>query len=525
MICIGYDYGTTNSIISQYVNTKEDSVKILKRRTSAIRDGQTLVRSPKRLLSETPMDEFRATRYLYDFSKDIIQQALLSVPKTEPVFITTSVPNAYKDYQCKLMLDTLRQVGADLFTKEQFSIHSVSVIPEPIAAALYYVVVEADKIQPHGIVSVCDIGGGTTDLAVVKYDIEGEEGHKTIIFKVLCTAPGDDALGGDDIDAVIASEICSRYELEPSMYSEQTLNAACRALKLKLSVQDEHSVLLTGPDGIHPAKDKEGKDIVIRLTRKLLRPLLERYFIPKLEAQFNLLKKAFASNPKFNGNREQADDLLGRGVILPIGGTSQIPLLQEVMVEQLGMDNQRQGDLVHLPGEIIDKEGVAPYDSVARGAALYSAWLNNELVGIESIRIEGRTMHTISIEVNQHDLEAIVERNMPAGTYCPTKPLFPLMADPGGKTFRIKRIDLYEGEGKFVGDTRFGPAPQHLRSLSEKLERLDDLVYTHGRSLPDIPIEVQLDINEQGRLASLRIRIPEGRVDHSDYTKEIDFIR
>lgn len=519
MICIGYDYGTTNSIVSQYAADTKEYVKILKRRPSSIMDGQLFVRSPKRFLSEIPMDELRVKRYLYDFSKEIIQESLLSVPKTESVFITVSVPNAYKDYQCKLMLDTVRQVGKVLFSAEQFSMHSVAIIPEPIAAALYYVVVEADKIEPCGIVSICDIGGGTTDLAVVKYDIKGEAGHKTIAFKVLCTAPGDDALGGDLIDAAIASEICSRYDLTPSMYSEQTLNAACRALKWKLSVVESCSVLLTGPDGLHPAKDHEGKEIVITLNRKILNCLLKKYFIPKLEKQIELLKEAFAANPIFEGDRESADSHLKKGVILPIGGTSQIPLLQEVMYSNL------KGRPVHLPGETINTEGVAPYDSVARGAAIYSAWLNKEIVGIDSITIDGRTMHTISMEVNQKDLEVIVDRNMPADTYSPTRALFPLMADPGGETFRIKRIDLYEGEGKFVGDTRFGPAPQHLRSLAEELENLNDQVYTHGRCLSDIPIKVQLDINEQGRLASLLISIPEGRADHSDYIKRIDFVK
>jgi len=523
MICIGYDYGTTNSIVTQYVGTTEAPVKVLKKRTSSIQDGSTFVRSPKRLLSEVPMDEYRTTRYLYDYSYDILLQALLSSPKTDSVFITASVPNAYKDHQCKLMLDTIRQVGKRLFSDTQFNMHAVAIIPEPIAAALYYVVVEADKISPEGLVCICDIGGGTTDLAIVKYTISGKDGHKNIAFRVLCTAPGDDSLGGDDIDAVIASEICSRYELNPSMYSEQALIAACRALKIQLSVRESATVVLTGPDGKHPAKDENGREMVILLTRKLLNALLEKHFIPKLSRQLEMLKDAFVTYVKDKyaekGTRENAEYTLSQGVILPIGGTSQIPRLQEIMKEHL------KGELFLLPGERIDKAGIAPYDSVARGAAIYSAWINQELTDIDSIVLEGRTMHTISLEVNQGELEVIVERNMPSEVYRPSRPLFPLMSESDGKTFRIKRIDLYEGEGRFVGDTRFGPAPQHLSSLAEKLENLNDPIYTHGRSLLDIPIDVQLKINEQGRLASLSVTIPQGRVDHSDYYLNIDFIK
>lgn len=515
MICIGYDFGTTNSLVSQYTGAEDSPVRILKRSSSSIQDGSLYVRSPKRLLSENPIDERRACQYISDFSKGILSEATLSLPRKEPLFITASVPNAFKDYQCKLIIDCIRNVGGEIFTEEQFNHASVTIIPEPIAAALHYLTLPNLSLPASGLVAICDIGGGTTDLSLVDYAISFEDGKRKLCFKVMANQ-GDDALGGDDIDKSIATDIISLFGLENINYSEKMLYKACQALKRQLSVQDEAQVVLPGPDGVHPAINENGGEIVLSYTRKRLNLILKRDFLPSLKTVFTALIKEYVKNVQVD--KDELRFRLQRCTILPVGGTSQIPYLQDIMKSCL------LGSIFLLPGDTIDSQGRAPYDSVARGAAVYSAWMNHCISDMESIVIEGRTLHTISIKANDGVLVPIVEKNMPSDKlYSPASDLFPLYTDSDGKTFRLERIDLYEGEGKYVGDTRYGRPPQHLSSLAEQLENLNDKLYIHNRrDLRSIKIDVQLKIDE-GRLHYMHVTIPEGNEDHSDYHKTFDF--
>lgn len=520
MILLGFDYGTTNSMVAQYRVDGRSDIEILDRRSSSIQDGQAFIRSPKRLMSMTPLDETRAGGYLRCFLSPILEQMNMSFPKGERVMLTVTVPNAFKDVQCKLMLDTVRNTCKEVFSAAQFQDENVAILPEPVAAALFYVYQNAVADQDKtGLVTICDIGGGTTDLAIVRYVVEGEPGRRSIRFKVVCT-DGCDKLGGDDIDEIIADDLIARYDLDERSYSPKTLLAACQALKRILSVQQSATVALTGPDGKQPARDAQGKIIQLSLTRFRLNKLLEQFFAPKLTAIFSSLKKELATRLGMDDPAEVDRFLELKSTLLPIGGTSQIPYLRTIMKAHL------RGDLFLLPGETADSEGHAPFDSVVRGAAVYSGWRNGSLKGIKDIIIEERTLHRISIRDVDDNLITIVERNMPSlQPYKPKEELFPRFMDPDGKTFRIHRIDLYEGEGGFVGDTSYGPPPVHLQSLADQLESIDDPIYVHDRALADIPIEIQLFINEFGRLQAMELCVPGGQEDHSDYKKTFKFIQ
>ena len=532
---IGYDYGTTFSIVTQYDdNDREQPIKILKSMPSAIEDENGLVPSPKRCFSHLPQEQDKAVRYYREFSQDMLEQALMSFPK-EKARITITVPNAYKDHQCRLMLNTIREVGNKIFPNEKFSDDDIGIIPEPIAAALFYVhyllTKQATDQKPtqeeKGLACVCDIGGGTTDLAIVRYIIERKNEKTSVTFTVVCTVPGDDQLGGDDIDAIIAAHIRNRYQLDESLYSNESLKEACRTLKHTLSVKEKASVKLTS-DGEYPAIGESGEEIGLELTRSRLNDLLcKNKFLSRFSHQLDSLKQALFDSVKQGLKKKHSKkdpqketvQLLESSIILPIGGTSQIPILQQTMQETL------KGCLFLLPGEQMNQQGAAPYDSVAKGAAIYSASLEGHLKGIDSIVIEGRTLHRISIEVNKEMLETIVERNMPVGDYHPKTILHPHKADPDGTTFHIGQIRLYEGEGCSVEDTDYGKKPQLIISQKDILENLDDPIYLHGRKPQETPIEITMNINEEGRLASMTIQIPEGREDRSDYEKTIPFIQ
>lgn len=516
---LGYDYGTTNTLVSEYSSSSMPQTVVLDKRASATYDGDEYIRSPKRLMSGSAPYLKKAGGYLSRITEEVFDKVFPKGFRKEPFFLTVTVPNAFKDNQCKLMLDTVRDVCRQFFTEKALHSDTISIIPEPIAAALYYVYQRALECPESGLLVVCDIGGGTTDLAIVKYTIEGHD-NKQIIFKVICTE-GDDMLGGDDIDNLIVKDLVNRFLLDPSQYTEKTILAAAKALKRKLSVQETAEVVLTGPDGHNPAVDNEGIPILLTLSRNRLERLMnlppasKTSFFGRFKRLANELKKDLQE--KVDGVIE-IDRLLEASCIVPIGGTSQIPSLRALMKECF------RGEMFLLPGERGDESGEAPYDSVVRGAAIYSAWRNNALKGISDIVIEGRTLHRISICVNDNDLETIVEKNMPSQVYTPKQPLIPLKeADSQGMTFRIQGIDLYEGEGDFVGDDSSGAPPVHLDSIADKLGALDEIIFTHGDVLDNIHVIVSLDIY-LGRLKSMSIHIPRGKENGEDYQKTIDFI-
>ena len=402
MIFLGYDYGTTNSMVSRYTGEGQDGVKILDRRPSSVQ-----IRSPKRLFSDTPIDEVRACGYLHDFTRDVFQHLNPLFLAQDKVFVTATVPNAFKDVQCKLMIDTVRNTLKDVFSETQFMDGAVSIIPEPVAAALYYVCQQSvlDRNGP-GLVSVCDIGGGTTDLAIVRYLVSGEEGAKSIQFKVICTE-GCDRLGGDDIDEIIANYLRERFDLDKYHYSQEMLLKDCQALKRQLSRKDSASVVLTASDRQNPELNSNGDVIELSMTRRMFNELMKRNLQSRFISLFTSLKQSFADTIGEDMNTAERI-LTERSTILPVGGSSQIPYLQEIMSEQL------KGTIYYLPGETANDMGHAPFDSVVRGAAIYAAWQQRCLNGIRDIVIEDRTLHRISIKVNGNQLETIVEKNMPS---------------------------------------------------------------------------------------------------------------
>lgn len=524
---LGYDFGTTNTLVSQYSPSETHlCTKILDERSSAIPEGDRFIRSPKRLMSGTSFDLIKAGTYLQRKTNEVFAKVFPGALRTSPFKLTVTVPNAFKDHQCQLMLDTVRNV-CQSFSESALCTDAISIIPEPIAAALYYVYSYALTRPSPGLLVVCDVGGGTTDLAIVKYTVEGND-DKKVSFRVLCTE-GDPLLGGDDIDDLIIEDIVNRFLLDRTTETEKPILSAARALKRQLSYQDIAEVVLTSPDGHTPASYTEGEYIQLQMSRKRLerKMMLSSSAHPSFYGRFIKLAEALKKSFKIIVQQSAGEDdnveeivhqCLKGSCILPVGGTSQIPGLRALMKECF------LGEIFVLPGEMGDENGYAPYDSVVRGAAIYSACRDHALDGVSDIVIEGRTLHRIALLVNERELETIVEKNMPSDTYTPKRDLFPLKYHKNGITFNISQIHLYEGEGATVDDDSSGTLPVRLQSYSNQLENLSDPLYIHGRELQKIPINVLLKI-DNGRLAALSIHIPEGNEDRSDYQNTITFIQ
>jgi hypothetical protein len=91
---------------------------------------------------------------------------------------------------------TRRQVVAE--AAERAGLGAVRLVPEPVAAAAYFVRVLGHRLEEGGAVVVYDLGAGTFDATVVARRGDG--------FAVLAQ-DGRDDLGGLDIDAAIADHL------------------------------------------------------------------------------------------------------------------------------------------------------------------------------------------------------------------------------------------------------------------------------------------------------------------------------
>ena len=236
----------------------------------------------------------------------------------------------------------------------------VALVDEPTAAAI------GADLPPGSRVLVLDLGGGTTDLSLVA--LQGGEGRAAVMAQLLrfggrdleagrqalrtATVLGKAglALGGRDIDRWIAAE------LAPAAEHPSGLLSACERLKCQLSSADEALSLWTPPDGGAPQE--------LRLRRQQLEALLHRRGL--IDLLDELLDQVLASAQAAGVEARQID------AVLPVGGSSRIPLLRSWLQQRLPgvpLRGERPVEAVAL-GALRLTPGVAVKDVLSRGVSL-----------------------------------------------------------------------------------------------------------------------------------------------------------
>ena len=212
------------------------------------------------------------------------------------------------------------------------------IINEPTAAALAYgqSIAKAEKI------AVYDLGGGTFDVTLL--DLTGN------VFEVLATA-GDTALGGDDIDRVLAEKIAfdvmKRFNVDPrtSPASAARLTFMAEEIKKELSTAYQSQREITG------LGFTEG-GVPITLPFMMTREELEELARPLVERTTAVAKQSI----EIIGLTPRDFDR-----VILVGGSTRIPLVAKT-VERLF------GQPPHLR--------VNPDEVVALGAAIQAHALN-----------------------------------------------------------------------------------------------------------------------------------------------------
>ncbi len=311
---IGIDLGTTNSLVAIIENEKvrffadKNNREII---PSLVTYGTTTISSVKRLMGKSLFDvkdqnfdfkiaddteekevikilvddrEITAAEVSADILRNLKNLAEIAL-KTDIKKAVITVP-AYFDEAAK----NATKLAANLAGLEVLRL-----VNEPTAAALAY---GLDN-EAEGIYCVFDLGGGTFDVSILKM----QKG----VFKVLGVA-GDNNLGGDDFDEIIAQHLgINRIE--------------ARKIKEELSVKDQASCGLTTSIFNNLIAEKIAKTIT--LTTNLIDDL-------------------------------ELENVDIKGVIM-VGGSTRIPLIK-----------QQLGDIFG-PKRILDK--LDPDRIVAAGAA------------------------------------------------------------------------------------------------------------------------------------------------------------
>jgi molecular chaperone DnaK len=217
------------------------------------------------------------------------------------------------------------------------------ILNEPTAAALAYgqSIAKAEKI------AVYDLGGGTFDITLL--DLTGN------VFEVLATA-GDTALGGDDLDRLLADrmsmEVIKKFNYDPrsSPVAFARLRFMAEEVKKRLSTQNAVDQDISGI-----GYTEGGIPITMRMT--ITRDELDRIALPLIERTVSVAKQSM----EIIGLRPKDFDR-----VILVGGSTRMPLAAR-LVETLF------GQAPHLK--------VNPDEVVALGAAIQAHALNRSKGG------------------------------------------------------------------------------------------------------------------------------------------------
>lgn len=277
-----------------------------------------------------------------------------------------------------------------------------ALLNEPTAAAISY----ATDVDIPGRLLIFDWGGGTIDVTVLDYDGK--------YFEEL-TSRGIAALGGLEFDEALARIFLRQLGQVPEKLTLQERNRWRRDVeltKIALSQKDIGQVSFDLP--------ALGKSLMISRDEyaDAVAPLIERAMQPV----------------------EQCLDDLGIGpgaidAVLMIGGTSQIPEARDALGSILGSDR------------IVDPELCHPMTAVARGAAVYSAALDNHL---------DRERFSL---VTNYDLGTAIDAG-PRKGFVPIIKRNRTLAARGKRRFRPARpnassvkVEIIEGEAGYAADS------------------------------------------------------------------------
>lgn len=386
----GLDYGTTTSLLYAYDNVRISSLlsavksvngEIIALGKNALNTSDTsgVVESPKRGINNLESTTSGGVTY-----KEMIEALMCEMLKTlkqnmsqedlrNESHITLTVPNSYGAANYISMYQMLDNCLKKIFG-ESYNV-KIHLLPEPVSAALFYVQRHLAELPQTSHLVVCDIGGGTTDICIIECNKEADK----LNFSVLKNSiEQSDEIGGNKFDDELKK--CIDF---PTGFNSVNKKILCQILKCELSKLSEHesASVPVGPQ-------------VISCTRSAFERAIKGHLDKLSEMLDSILKKTDL----------KVDE---SWYILPIGGSCKIPAIQKRLELAFPGAQQTANDETTI------------FDSVAQGAAIYSAWCGRamNIGGFHHINIENRTPHEYQFYSYYGTWETLVPENACDGLY------------------------------------------------------------------------------------------------------------
>jgi molecular chaperone DnaK (HSP70) len=460
---LGFDLGTTFSALARWVDRK--GPQIIQNRA-----GQDITQSVVYYNPEN--DEILVGHIAYNrglmipenmivgvkrLMDDGNQKVMLGGKEFTPITLSSLIlEKIYEDAKMKYPTGTFSSRGSVVTVPCYFKAHQmantqkaaqrteincIGIIQEPIAASLSYALQicedHFDKEFSQKIL-VFDLGGGTFDLTLFQL----KHTNDTIFFEVLASS-GDDRLGGMDFDRCLADAILEKSGVsldgvEPKLFNKAQRNLLEQSTlaKIALSASKDYHVAVPFilPD----------KHIEVSITREEFEKSIKHYF----DKISNIIDSLWATSKL---NPSDIDR------VIRVGGSSHIPCIKNLLDDILGAEKTWSN--------------INPSTSIAEGAAMYAAYLDNTDFFDKKIVIRTRTCHALGLKVVGDRFKELIPANRQAP--CTAKQVFTTTKD------NVKKLDIavYQGSGKKVSKkthSLIGKIP--IKKLPPKLAGEVDIV-------------------------------------------------
>ena len=376
---VGIDFGTTNSLIaiskdynSQIIKMSDGSelvpsvICVMEEKIGVNNyDAKKYIRSIKRLLAKSS-EEIKSTPNLMTLASDLdlsaavprvkIGKNYLSLPEVASEIFKYLKSEAELSLDCKLKKavvsvpayfdDNAR--GQVLFAARLAGLEVIRLISEPTAAAYAYGL----NRQQEGAYLVYDLGGGTFDVSILNM--------RTGVLQVVATG-GDNMLGGDDIDILLAHYMASQMDIE--INSEIIFLAK----KAKEDLSSRDSIEIIYEDNKLAISRNEFEELVLPVVKKTVKVAKDTLY--------------------------DADNIDLDGIIL-VGGSTRIPLISDLLTKSFKTEIYSDQD---------------PDKIVALGAALQAENLSAKP---KSLLIDVLSL-SVGLEIYGGIAEKIILRNTP----------------------------------------------------------------------------------------------------------------